>query len=77
MTNFVTKEGKTGKMFLPELPGVPRERGDDAVEALQADRVRAVQQLWSVLAAIVHAWSKRCIGYRWRKWIRMRKMERK
>ena len=45
-------------IIVPELPGVPREGGDDAVEALQADRVRAMQQLWGVLAAIVHAWRK-------------------
>ena len=39
----------------PELAGVPGECGDDAVEALQANRVRAVQQLRRVLPAIVHA----------------------
>ena len=50
-------------IIVPELPGVPREGGDDAVEALQADRVRAVQQLWGVLAAIVHAWRKTFVHY--------------
>ena len=39
----------------PELAGVSGECGDDAVEALQADRVRAVEQLRRVLPAIVHA----------------------
>ena len=38
-----------------ELAGVPGEGGDDAVEALQADRVGAAEQLRRVLAAVVHA----------------------
>ena len=39
-----------------ELARVAGERGDDAVQALDAHRVRAVEQLGRVLAAIVHAW---------------------
>ena len=39
----------------PELARVPGEGGHDPVEALEAHRVRAVQQLRGVLAAIVHA----------------------
>ena len=38
-----------------ELAGVPGEGGDDAVEALQADRVGAAEQLRRVLSAIIHA----------------------
>jgi hypothetical protein len=39
----------------PELSSFPRERGHDSVEALQAHRVRAGQQLRGVLTPIVHA----------------------
>jgi len=42
------------RIFLPELSGIPGKGGHNSVQALEANGMRARQQLWGVFPSIVH-----------------------